>query len=71
MGTKFFHSKPGVQIRASNPNMAARAFGSSQYTARASGGAAQKDLGAASALGKMKGTQVSRSSAYAPGPKKV
>ncbi len=69
MGTKFFHSP---KIAPGGSNLFARSIGAPGYAAKAFGGAAGKDLGAASALtkGVLKPT-MKDSASNAPGPKKV
>lgn len=73
MGTSFFkaNSKPGIKP-ATSMNMEARAIGANAYAAKASGQAAQKDLGALAGLGHggLKPTAKTAAS-NAPGPKKV
>lgn len=73
MGTEFFRSmvKPPKIGGTGNINMEARAIGAPGYAARASAGAAQKDLGAAMAYRGSKYSGPTGTSAKAPGPKKV
>jgi hypothetical protein len=72
MGTNFFNSlKPG-RVNPSGLNMEAKAFGAPNYQARASAGAAGKDLAAASVYkGNKFGGPSKTSAKAAPGPKKV
>lgn len=76
MGSKFFKEKanPGVHP-SSGMNMMARAVSSSGFGARAAGGAAAKDLGAASAFN-AKGTAAMKplsktAASNAVGPKRT
>jgi hypothetical protein len=69
MGTKFFKA-PG-KMSAPGMNMTSRAIGAASYAGKGAAISAQKDLGAASALGKVKATKTTGNSAYAPGPKKL
>lgn len=72
MGTEFFRSmKPAKLGGSQNINMEARAISAPGYAARASAGAAQKDLGAAMAYRGSKYGGPTGTSAKAPGPKKV
>lgn len=73
MGTEFFRSmmKPPKIGGAGNINMEARAISAPGYAARASAGAAQKDLGAAMGYRGNKYGGPTGTSAKAPGPKKV
>jgi hypothetical protein len=69
MGTKFFAQKP-PSMTPSNLNMEARAIGSGGYAARAAGGGASKDIGAAMALYKAHAFKPQqRGAAYPKGPK--
>lgn len=69
MGTKFFQKAPTIS-GGGNLNMESRALNSNQYAARASAGAAQKDLAAAQALYKAHGFKPQqRGAAYPKGPK--
>ena len=73
MGSSFFQ-KPGPakqgRIAPTSTNLAARAFGSANFSGRAAGGAAVKDVAAAAAFNKAgAGKKLYGSSAYAKGPK--
>ncbi len=78
MGSNFFHgSKPSVGAapkigNISGGNLFARSIAAPGYSARSFGGAANKDVGMASAVANVGGFKKSqRNSAYAPGPKRV
>jgi hypothetical protein len=72
MGSAFFKGRGGLSKPSTAMNMTARAYGASQYAAKAAGAASAKDLGAASALGKGGLKPLSKTAASnAPGPKKV
>lgn len=73
MGSHFF--KPGGQVSApkigsvQGSNLFARSISAPGYSARGFGGAATKDVGAAYKPGSLK--PLTRSAAYAPGPKRT
>ena len=68
MGTHFFKSPT---IAPGGSNLFARAISAPGYAARGFSGAANKDLGAASALSKGVLKPIKKGSAYAPGPKRL
>jgi hypothetical protein len=70
MGSKYFNSTHGPRIAPTSMNIAARAFGSSNFSGRAAAGAAVKDLGAAAGFNKAGANKkLSGTSAYPKGPK--
>lgn len=66
MGTHFFKAP---KIAPGNLNLQSRAIGSAVGAGRGASIGAQKDLGAALALGKSKFKPQKTDGAYAPGPK--
>jgi hypothetical protein len=73
MSKSFFRGKGAPRMQTPNLNLEARAMGAPAYTARAAGGAQQKDLAAALAInnGRKLGPLAKTSASNAPGPKKV
>lgn len=70
MGTHFFNKGPG-KIGGSSQNLTARAIGAPGYSGRAAGIERNKDLAAASAIGKSKAplAKTDRTGIYPKGPK--
>lgn len=60
----------GPKIKGPNSAGLTHAVSSIGFAGRSAGSAANKDVGAAMALSKLKSTQTKRDAAYAPGPKK-
>jgi hypothetical protein len=70
MGSKFLKAPGGPRIAPTQANLSARAFGSANFSGRASAGAAVKDVAAAAAFNKAGAPKKSSgSSAYPKGPR--
>lgn len=72
MGSSFFKKQAMPNFSQGGTNLEARAMGANTFGSRAAASASGKDLAAALAINKAGAYKKSqRTSAYAPGPKKV
>jgi hypothetical protein len=71
MGTHFFTAQKAPGISVGGSNLQSRSINALGYASRSAGLGAQKDIAAASALGKSQAVlkKADRSSAYPKGPK--